>query len=232
MRKRMRIQFHKLLSLPKTLFFNFYYFPFAQAIKFPLIVSYSCIVKNLGKRGSVKLSQVSRGIVQIGIHDGSFSMGNEKSCFWDIQENAQLEFQGKCLISRGCRITVCKNAKLTFGEDFYANSGFIVSAAKDIRFGDDCLLGWNCCVIDGDGHQIVSTEDETILNSPKSVVIGNHVWLSSNSTVLKGSSIESGSIVAAHACVSSRFNEKNVLVGGLPAKVMKRNVTWNHQIPN
>lgn len=223
---------HKLLSIPKTLYFNFYYFPFSKAIRFPMVVSHSCIVRNMGKRGSVKLSQVSRGMVQIGIHDGSFCMGNEKKCFWDIQENAQLEFQGRCLISRGCRITVCKNAKLSFGKNFYANAGFIVSAAKDIRFGDDCLLGWNCCVIDGDGHQIISTEDGSLLNSPKAVEIGNHVWLSSNSTILKGSRIGSASIVAANACVSGKFDEQNVLIGGLPAKVIKRNVNWDHNAPN
>lgn len=54
-----------------------------------------------------------------------------------------------------------------------------------------------------------------------SVVIGENVWIGNNVTILKNSVIGENSIIAAGAVVSGVFAE-NVIIGGVPAKIIKK----------
>ena len=60
----------------------------------------------------------------------------------------------------------------------------------------------------------------------KEVIIGNHVWIASDVQILKGSVIADGSVVGCHSVVLGKFQEPSVLVGGYPARVLQKNVTW------
>ena len=53
-----------------------------------------------------------------------------------------------------------------------------------------------------------------------SVTIKENVWIGAKATVLSGVTISSGSIVAAGAVVNN-FIEPNVIVGGVPARILK-----------
>jgi len=55
----------------------------------------------------------------------------------------------------------------------------------------------------------------------KKVVIGNNVWIGSSSVILPGVSIGDGSIIGAGSVVTKNV-EKNILVAGNPAKIIKR----------
>ena len=56
---------------------------------------------------------------------------------------------------------------------------------------------------------------------PKPIHIEGKVWLGSNVTVLPGVTIGEGAIVAAGAVVTKDV-ESNTIVGGVPAKIIKR----------
>lgn len=73
---------------------------------------------------------------------------------------------------------------------------------------------------DNDGHEIVNGEEPS-----KPIVIGNHVWIGERATILKGVTIGDGAIVAANAVVTKDV-EPNTLVGGVPARVIRRGVEW------
>ena len=51
-------------DLPKTILFNFTYFPLKVAIKFPVFVSHRVFLLNL--KGKVKLGVVRTGVIRIG----------------------------------------------------------------------------------------------------------------------------------------------------------------------
>jgi acetyltransferase-like isoleucine patch superfamily enzyme len=57
--------------------------------------------------------------------------------------------------------------------------------------------------------------------------IGDHVWIGLRATILKGVTIGDGAVVAAGALVIHDV-PPGALVGGVPARVIRENVTWQH----
>jgi acetyltransferase-like isoleucine patch superfamily enzyme len=53
-------------------------------------------------------------------------------------------------------------------------------------------------------------------------VIGDDVWLGANSVVTAGTRIANGVIVAAGAVVTKDVTEEDVIVGGIPARIIGR----------
>ncbi|OAP40271.1 hypothetical protein ATB98_02195 [Sinorhizobium saheli] len=65
------------------------------------------------------------------------------------------------------------------------------------------------------------------VNSPGSVSIGDHVWVGLGAIISKGSSVPADSIVGAMSFVNGKFDEEGTVIAGVPAKVIKRGVTWS-----
>lgn len=58
------------------------------------------------------------------------------------------------------------------------------------------------------------------------IQIGKHVWIAANVSILKGADISNESVVGYNSCVLSRFADSHILIGGYPAKVVERDITW------
>jgi acetyltransferase-like isoleucine patch superfamily enzyme len=56
---------------------------------------------------------------------------------------------------------------------------------------------------------------------PAPIIIGNNVWIGSNSTILPGVVIGDNSIIGAGSVVTKNV-PSNVIVAGVPAKVIKK----------
>lgn len=55
--------------------------------------------------------------------------------------------------------------------------------------------------------------------------IGNKVWIGTNSIILKDTIIGDNCIIAANSVVKGVFPE-NCLIGGNPAKILRKDVQW------
>ena len=84
--------------------------------------------------------------------------------------------------------------------------------------GDGALIGHNV-VLATINHAFVPSENRRNYYAP--IKIGNNVWIGSNATVLPGVTIDEWSVVAAGAVVSKDVPPYTV-VGGVPAKVLKK----------
>ena len=76
-----------------------------------------------------------------------------------------------------------------------------------------------------DDHGIIDTETGQTLNAPGNVHFEPHVWVGLDATILKGVRLGFGSIVATRALVTRNVPPKT-LVAGLPARVLRTNVSW------
>jgi acetyltransferase-like isoleucine patch superfamily enzyme len=97
----------------------------------------------------------------------------------------------------------------------------------DITVGRHCMFSREIEVRTTDAHSLVDISSGTRLNRPQSIVIGDHVWVGLRALINKGASIPDDSIVGAAAFVNSAHSESHTVLAGVPAKVVRRGVTWN-----
>ena len=107
---------------------------------------------------------------------------------------------------------------ITVGKRVFINSGCRFQDQGGITIKDDALIGHNA-VLATLNHGFLPDDRKDITPSP--IVIGKNVWLGANVTVLPGVTVGDNSILAAGAVVSQDV-PPNTVVGGVPAKFIKR----------
>lgn len=111
------------------------------------------------------------------------------------------------------------NSSIKIGSNVSTNNNIMLCAANYIEIGDNTLIGQYVIVMDHEAHGIEPDKRREIGKIGK-VIIGNNVWIGNNVTVLKNSRIGDNSIIATGAVVSGDF-PNNVIIGGVPAKIIK-----------
>ena len=82
---------------------------------------------------------------------------------------------------------------------------------------------WGCQFLDDDFHEIGYPSRNKKNNR---IEIGNHVWIGTNATALKGSRIPDGCVVASGSVITRAFERHNTLIAGNPEKIITENVEW------
>lgn len=213
----------KNLSFVKSLYVNFILFPFLDAIKIPVIVSYNTKIGEL-HRGSVLFENISSKALSIGLWDGSFDGGSGKKNYFSIKKDGKLIIKEKAVFGSGCVINIESQGKINLGKSFSTNYDFMICCNDEISIGDNCLIGWNVTIMDGDGHILKKSNKQ--INTPSPIKIGNHVWLCSQVTVMKGASIPNNSVIAYGSLVNKNLDGEYTIFGGIPAKIIDKGIVW------
>ena len=212
-----------VLSLPNTVFFNFKYFPFGQAIKLPVFVSHR--VWLMQTSGSIQIEgPIRRGMITIGFgRIGIFDRHNSRS-IWLVA--GSVIFKGSARFGHGCKLSVGGRGRLVVGDRFTISAESTIVANTKVEIGRNVLFSWDILLADTDFHNI-NDESGDVINPDTPVIIGDDVWIGCRSLILKGSQIPSGTIVAAGTTITSTVQYgKNSIVGGNPVRALKENVNW------
>ena len=78
----------------------------------------------------------------------------------------------------------------------------------------------------GDSHSLIKKGTQERLNPAKDIRIGEHVWIGSQVTVLKGSSVADHCTVGANSLVCKAHRTPNCVLAGVPAKVLREDTDW------
>ena len=116
-----------------------------------------------------------------------------------------------------------------FGRDFSTTNKlqiFLLRGPGDITIGDDCMFASYDLIQLGDGHAMYSIKTNEIINNNKDIIVGNHVWVADNVTLLKGTKICDNCIVGTKSVVTKQFNQNNIVIAGVPAKNVKSEINW------
>jgi acetyltransferase-like isoleucine patch superfamily enzyme len=113
----------------------------------------------------------------------------------------------------------------TFGSVHLA----VTEPYSKITIGDDCMFAYDIDVRTGDSHSIVDVATGERVNFAKDITIGNHVWVGAHAILLKGVRVSDHSVIATGSVVTRSFEEKNVVISGNPAVVVKQNISWLRQ---
>lgn len=63
-------------------------------------------------------------------------------------------------------------------------------------------------------------------NTNRPIKVGNKVWFGVRCLILKGAVIPDGCVVAANSCITGAFEERDSIIGGYPAKILKSKIRW------
>jgi len=137
-----------------------------------------------------------------------------------VWNNGSLSVADRFVLYTGCRVVVDSNARLELGSG-YINCHSVIACFNHIKIGHDVIVAENVTIRDSDNHAILGSSHPV----SQSIIIGDHVWIGMNSTILKGVTIGSGSVIAAGSVVNKSI-PAHVLAGGVPARVIKESIEW------
>lgn len=135
-----------------------------------------------------------------------------------IGPNCSFWMEGNnCRIHIGSKTTVTRDVQLNCQEN-----------NMEISLGQDCMLSNSIIIRTSDSHPIYDRDTGNRINLPKSISIGNHVWIAPNTKIMKGSIIEDGCIIGSDTTVNSTIPYQSLAVGR-PCRVVKNGVRWTRE---
>lgn len=137
-----------------------------------------------------------------------------------VMEGGVFKFSKNLDIHTGAYISISKHAKLEI-KGGYINNDVRIYCFNSIEIGENVAIAEDVIIRDSDNHPINNNHE----NISKPIVIGDKVWIGMRATILKGVTIGDGAIIAAGAVVTKDV-PKGALVGGIPARLMKKDVIW------
>lgn len=111
---------------------------------------------------------------------------------------------------------------LNVGDNVGLGTHGFFGCAGGIEIGDNTIFG-NYVSMHSENHNFLDHSQPIRLQgvNRKGIKIGNDCWIGAKVTILDGTIIGNGCIVAAGAVVCGHFPE-NVIIGGVPAKIIKQ----------
>lgn len=192
-------------------------------------------VSDFGKNNTVDIHESVSGGISIElsgqnntltIHKGSVINGFKldiqgNNCSIEIGESCWLNGSFRCLANNS-HIKIGKSTTMMHVDIFCHEAG-------RVDIGEDCMFAGSVQIHNSDMHSIIDRATGQRINRAGDIKIGNHVWLGQGGTVAKNCQIESGSIAAAKAFVHGKV-PGNVIVAGVPARIIKVNVDWKREL--
>jgi acetyltransferase-like isoleucine patch superfamily enzyme len=123
----------------------------------------------------------------------------------------------------GSDVRIFDTENLVIGRNVSLHCWSFISAQGGLTIGDDVAIGHGCSILTtehGFDDPAVAIKWQPITRHP--VTIGDDVWIGANVTILAGVTIGPRSIIAAGAVVTRSFPEGHVIIGGVPAREIRR----------
>ena len=133
-----------------------------------------------------------------------------KNIFGKTGKNIYVESYFKC--DYGYNISV--------GDNLYANFDCVFLDVCPIEIGDNCFLAPGVHIYTAT-HPLDADERTSGVEFGKPVKIGDNVWIGGRSVINPGVTIGNNVVVASGSVVVKDIPD-NVLVGGCPAKIIKK----------
>ncbi len=136
-----------------------------------------------------------------------------------------LHVDGDFTLTQGTKIVLSKGAHLYIGGDLSetgcgTTGNCRIMVKKKLHIGKDFLCSWNVFITDCDWHTPNAGAGQ------KDTYIGDHVWVTCNCSILKGSKINDNCILSNGTVVHNREFGPDALIVGNPAQAVKKIGQW------
>lgn len=209
-----------LRSSPFSLFFNFYYLPFKQAIKLPIWINkphFHCL------RGKIIIDtdKIKPGMIRLGYFGGHMYPNN--GIHWT--HRGTIVFKGKCMIGNNSFIVTGENGRIVFGNDFLVTTSFKLISFIGINFGKETRLGWDVLIMDTNFHPLYDMKNKKFKKAYEPIYIGDNNWIGTGVMVMPGVTTPKRCIFGAKTIVTRGGNYESYCIhGGVPIGILSRNI--------
>lgn len=198
------------------------------------------VIENLISKEGIT-SEERNSLEKLSIHDAEFwekiNVLFENNNFLKntkiyIEKNSLLYIEESKRI-RNCTLILKENSVLSIGWNTMINgrSEIYVGENNFCLIGADSLLAGGLRIRTNDGHTLISNENDQITNNYKNgVIIGDHVWVGENCNINKNTFVGSESIVASNSLLQNKVYPSYCLLGGAPAKLIKRDISFDSRL--
>lgn len=184
---------------------------------FGKIISLRLIIRNKGK------IRVNKRLY-INLFTNTLNALYTDYTYLHIEHGGVIQVEDVAYIASGCKVTVL--GLLVIGSETFINARTSILCTEHITIGSHCAISWDVSIIDTDIHTMLNETDQGSQSLQKRPIhIGNHVWIGAGAKILKGVTIGDNSVIAAGSIVTQNVPPHS-LAGGVPARVLKKNISW------
>ena len=206
-----------LRSIIPTIYFNFHYLPFRQAIKLPIFLYKPHLKLMKGTitiHGGATTGMIRLGKNQVSIYPNSGIM---------LELRGKIVFNGRCSIGNNSYITTGNKSIIEIGKNFSATTTLRLVCYDHIRFNDNVLIGWNCLFMDTDFHRLTRSDGKRAKGYGP-ISIGCNTWIANGCRIMKNTMVPDNTVIAAYTVLAGKVDaiEKTVIGNEHKSKVLAR----------
>lgn len=179
-------------------------------------VNFNCELQIHGNDNIVEIDKSVSGHLTLNIVGNNHRVSIDKG----------VKFFSKCVANFDgeCSALIIGERSTFQGSQFHLNE-----SNTSIVIGKDCIFAPDTLLMTSDFHSIFDLVTGLRINPARDITICDHVWLGWGTTVLKGVTIESNSVIGTKSVVTKNIPE-NVIAVGVPAKVVRKDITWDWRL--
>lgn len=214
-----------ILALPRSVIFNLRHLPLKQAVKLPILIGSGVSTKIADRKESIIINApLTKGMIQIGLTNGSFAQGRGARSLLRIAKGGKLQFNGSSRIEKGLVMCISERASIHIGDNIHMNAFTILNSESKVTIGNNVQFGWHCTIIDADGHDVINIENGEVVNKPRPITISDNSWLGAHTTITKGVTLAHHTIVPYGSIITKSNDTPLSVFGGMPNRVLKEGV--------
>ena len=210
-----------LIYLPLVIIFNFYYLPFSQAIKLPILLYKPKFINLKGKilidSKNVRFGMIRMGFRLCGIYPNT-------GITW--QNNGGLViFRGSALIGNDSYLVFGKKTIVDFGDDFRNTACLKLISYRGIKFGKGTRIGWENLIMDTNFHPLYDIVKKEFKRASGKIEIGDYNWFGTQCKIMHSTITPERCIFGMNTVVTRNCIKKAYCVmGGGTCKILSENV--------
>lgn len=212
-----------LRSIFSSIYFNFHYLPFKQAIKMPIILYKPKLLKCKGEikiEGKIKTAMIQWGKDNVSLYPNSGI----------VYENhgGTIIFKGECFVGNNSFISIGGSGMVIFGDKFTASTTLRLTSYDRIEFEDRVLCGWDILIMDTDFHKLTKLSGG-YSRGHAPIHIGSNNWFGNGCRIMKRTTTPDYCVISAGTILSGPVSAPSYsVVGNDSHVVVKATGVWRN----
>lgn len=209
------------LSLPKTIWFNFHYLPFRQAVNIP-IFCYKVRMRKVKGKVAILSDNIKTGMIALGMDNVGIYPNNGLT--WENTGN--IIFRGTARFGNNCSICVGRHGTIDLGDNFLTNAATKMVCVNSIKISENARIGWETLLMDTSFHRIKGLDGKLRGKGYGEIILGKNNWLGTKCTVFPGAKTPDYCVIGAGSFVNKDISEwpTHIMVAGNPVQIKVRDV--------